>query len=60
MLLHFTVEETTILQHSETGCNKEVGDDQGVAFTFKSYQLFTCNKVRLVCAAICLFSSSVG
>lgn len=25
-----------------------------------SYQLFTCKRVRLVCAAICLFSSSVG
>lgn len=25
-----------------------------------SYQLFTCKSVRLVCAAICLFSSSVG
>lgn len=25
-----------------------------------SYQLFTCNRVRFVCAAICLFSSSVG
>lgn len=25
-----------------------------------SYQLFTCKRVRLVCAAICRFSSSVG
>lgn len=25
-----------------------------------SYQLFTCRRVRLVCAAICRFSSSVG
>lgn len=25
-----------------------------------SYQLFTCKRVRFVCAAICLFSSSVG
>lgn len=27
---------------------------------FLSYQLFTCKRVRLVCAAICRFSSSVG
>lgn len=25
-----------------------------------SYQLFTCKRVKFVCAAICLFSSSVG
>lgn len=32
----------------------------GVHVRAASYQLFTCKRVRFVCAAICLFSSSVG
>lgn len=31
-----------------------------LAFGSWSYQLLTCKRVRLVCAAICRFSSSVG
>lgn len=34
--------------------------DRRDAFASSSYQLFTCKRVRLVCAAICRFSSSVG
>lgn len=36
------------------------GQKRSVASASSSYQLFTCKRVRLVCAAICRFSSSVG